>query len=356
MQTKGLGHQGRNIVIRRWKKKEKNRIKKYKNKKNKQLQRKYKQPPKRVDIELPPRLVLDNFNKVSKKFNDFRELIKKDDKRFFLHLNMNKIVEVDISCSLILAAELDCWRIQKEELNSYHDNWEEDIKERFYEMGLFELLKIQTEIQPSNPEIRKTTFLKFISGLREKDGQPIVDLQKKIEETIGYILPKKDSLSLYTSLCEAILNTGEHAYGKESKTEYEKWWLSACCDENKKITISLYDRGYTIPITLKQKQDNLLEYIHKFYLTKQYNNITEAAVNYSHLKTQNRKKFFTQTGKKHRGKGLAQLLQLIENKGTMTIVSNRDYCKFVFENNKLISDTHSIRYPLNGTLIQWELF
>jgi hypothetical protein len=57
-----------------------------------------------------------------------------------------------------------------------------------------------------------------------------------------------------------------------------------------------------------------------------------------------------------RGKGLKQLLDFIKNQGQLTIISNKGYCSFQVENEKLTTTQQKeLKYPLQGTLIEWQI-
>ena len=362
METRGLSFKDRQIEIRRWRRKE--RIKS----KHKRINsKKTSATPK--EIILPEKFTLENIVQVVTELSALRFYLAKDNKKMYLELNMDKIKEVDISTSLMLAAELDCWSIQKGKLNSHDDSWNKNIRELFYEMGLFDLLNIKSKT-PVDTELNTTIFLRFISNT-EVEMAPLINLRKQIERTIGSDLPQQQRNFLSASLQEAITNTFHHAYKSKGKKgnrwkrkRIEKWWLSACYYKNQEIIVSLYDRGLTIPTTLEKRKDPYLYKLKNFLKSLKFSTITQAAVHYSHKiekeGTENKnissREPYTQTAERNRGKGLAQLLHLIQEKGEMTIISNRDYCKFYFKNDRLISERYNNEIALRGTLIQWKLF
>ncbi len=360
METKGLSQKDQQSTIRRWKKKDNRRIKNI-NVKKKSKQK--KESPENIEIILPEIFTLKNITQVIEKISYLRSCLSRDHKRMYLELNMDEIKEVDISTSLMLAAELECWSMQKGKLNSYDNRWNCHIRELFYEMGLFSLLKIssKTNIKSTSSVIKNTSFLHFTSGI-DTDGEKIKQLRKEIENIIGFSLREEQKVALFTSLSEAIINTWHHAYKtgskKIKKKRYEKWWISGSYNKRtKELIISLYDRGKTIPTTLQKRQDSYSKKIKNLLLLKQSSNITQTAMKYSY----ERKTLepYTQTGERHRGKGLAQLLHLIEKKGSLVIISQSDHCCFDFINGSLeakeYGDYISKRKKLEGTLIQWKL-
>ncbi|CAB5502820.1 hypothetical protein [uncultured Gammaproteobacteria bacterium] len=50
------------------------------------------------------------------------------------------------------------------------------------------------------------------------------------------------------------------------------------------------------------------------------------------------------------------MLDFIKNQGQLTIISNKGYCSFQVENEKLTTTQQKeLKYPLQGTLIEWQI-
>lgn len=278
--------------------------------------------------------------------NKFRKIIDKDDPRL-QKLNFDKIKNISSSSALMLAAELDVWNIKsQQELRSNHKTWDNNIKSLLAEMGLFELLNL-SPLENNAPD-KNTTFLKFIAGTKS-NGEKAKQLRKNIEQVIGKKLEQK--LNLFDGLSEAFTNTTQHAYDEKNRQDFDKWWITAAYKEkDKKLVVSMYDRGKSIPSTMRTGKKWV--FLNERKHTK-HHKLIKTAMEASFDNTQTTR---TQTQQKNRGKGLKQLLDFIKNNGQLTIISNKGYCRFKVLDERLTT-THQkeLEYPLQGTLIEWQI-
>lgn len=280
----------------------------------------------------------------------FRKIVDNDNPKL-KSLSFDKMQRINSSSALMLAAEIDVWNKKTlQKLHAQHKTWNTEIKALLCEMGFFELLGIDRP--PSNDTINKnTTFLQFTSG-HKVEGSKAKELREKIESTIGTILENK--MHLYEGLTEAFTNTKQHAYNPNPKP-FDKWWTTAAYkkDDNKLI-VSMYDRGKSIPKTIHKykKWGDIQSYL-SADLLKDDAHLIKAAMKVSY---EDEGKTRTKHQESHRGKGLKQLLDFIKDNGRLTIISGKGRCVFSIKNEKLvIEEIKSLKYPLQGTLIEWEI-
>lgn len=276
----------------------------------------------------------------------FRKILDKVTPRL-RKLNFDAIKNINASSALMLAAEIEVWNTKSErKLSPSYSTWDKKIKHLLCEMGFFELLKLPP-LEDLQSFDKNTTFLKFISGIKS-EGQKAKELRENIEKVLGKELENK--LHLFEGLSEAFTNTTQHAYD-ESDAKVNKWWITSAYQKNeKKLIVSMYDRGKSIPTTMhtgkkwvflderkQTKHDKLL----KIAMEDSFNNKEMTRTN---------------TQQKNRGKGLRQLLDFIKDKGKLTIISNKGYCAFQVKNDKLsVVEQKELKYPLKGTLIEWDI-
>jgi hypothetical protein len=173
-------------------------------------------------------------------------------------------------------------------------------------MGLFELLKLPP--LENNSPTNDTTFLKFISG-KNSEGEKAKQLRENIERVIGKSLEQK--LHLFDGLTEAFTNTTQHAYDKDNSKEFDKWWITASYkQEDKKLIVSMYDRGNSIPTTMHTDKKWSWIWLDERKRTK-HSKLIKIAMETS-FKNKNTR---TKTEEPNRGKGLKQLLDFIKNQG-----------------------------------------
>lgn len=263
----------------------------------------------------------------------------------FKNLDFNKIRHINSSSALMLAAEIDVWNSKvNNQLQPVYKKWDEKIKILLCEMGFFELLKL-TPLE--NRQSTNTTFLQFISG-KKSEGEKAKELREKIEGVIGKELEQK--IHLFEGLLEAFTNTRQHAYQEDNSNEYDKWWITASYEkDNKKLVVSMYDRGDSIPATMKTGKKWLFLDERKY---EEDSTLIKIAMETSFAN----KKTRSITDERHRGKGLKQLLTFIENTGKLTIISKKGYCVFTSNAKGLeTKQKKELKYSLQGTLIEWEI-
>ncbi|SSC10346.1 hypothetical protein [thiotrophic endosymbiont of Bathymodiolus puteoserpentis (Logatchev)] len=344
-----LSLQARNRLIRRNRngKNRKKSLKKEQKQKKSKSNNPCNQNSKKIlrKIDLPKNFDLHkNTDTTLEVMYQFRKIVDKDDPRL-QKLNFDDITQINPSSALMLVAELDVWSIKSSNcLSSNHKTWHADIKS-LYEMGLFELLKLPP--LENNSPTNDTTFLKFISG-KNSEGEKAKQLRENIERVIGKSLEQK--LHLFDGLTEAFTNTTQHAYDKDNSKEFDKWWITASYkQEDKKLIVSMYDRGNSIPTTMHTNKK-------WFWLDERKNTKHSELIRIAMETSFKNKNTRTKTKEPNRGKGLKQLLDFIKNQGQLTIISNKGYCSFQVENEKLTTTQQKeLKYPLQGTLIEWQI-
>ena len=377
MQTKGLSQKKRNVIIHIWERKRKHaiarKIARKKKRKRDQTVKVYQRRnmDKASDarssrnteiINLPERFDLHhNYNKVMPAIDKFVKAMNQPKAiRKHISVNFNAINHIGISAALLLAANLDVWKIKAGKLKSHHDRWKPSTRTLLNQMGLFELL----DMPPLTARHKKTnmSFVKFLSA-QQGDGKKAKQLRKRIEKTMKKSLPFEHRDRLFTSLSEALINACHHAYPNPKNLEvHEKWWMTAAYDRSTtpgKLTVAICDRGFTIPKTMYKKQE-FLEKIRETPLFEDDAHFIKLAMHDSVTKQKKAKQPPTRsrTGERHRGNGLKQLLGLVglEKTGEVHIISGVGHCCFTFKNGKLeVKSSHNTRYRMHGTLVEWRI-
>lgn len=151
----------------------------------------------------------------------------------------------------------------------------------------------------------------------------------------------------YHGLTEAMTNCCHHAYimeredGLEIKNEESEWWMFSQ-ERDGELSVVFCDLGVGIPNTLPLQRPSLWEKI-KALGGKSDAKIIHAAIEDSK----------TRTGLHHRGKGMKQLLEVIQKsqKGNLVVYSNRGCYAVHDESERVFDYTDSVL----GTLISWKV-
>ncbi len=310
-------------------------------------------------IQLPKVFDLhDNHEEVMEKINMFRKSFNNFAINPHIRIDFSKIEEITLASALVLAADIDAWRITKRPSSV---DLPQKVIVLFDKLGFFELLEIPRDGNDNTQEIG-FSCVKLLSA-QKTDGEKAKKLREGIEKTMGQELQLNQSQALFHSLTEALTNAKQHAYTKPNDLkEYEKWWITAACGSvpgsvsgsvsgsDKELTVAIYDRGRTIPKTMAKTWflDRMKEAIGNDA------KLISVAMKTSYSGVRHRSK----TKEKHRGKGLKQLLDMVnlETGGTVHIISGRGYCCFGVENGELVTHfERNQKLSMHGTLIEWRI-
>ena len=301
---------------------------------------------------IPPQILdLDN-NETLEFLNKLR--IASDNKRCRLYVDFKQIQSITSSCALVLASEFDrCIQIRgaigRLKVLEF-DKWKDEIKFLFRDMGIFNLLQINNI--PKNfyneKSISPVKYFKFIKG-NSVDGNDVLKF-KDIVKQITSGIPNEKKLQI--AITEAMDNVFSHGYPDDyiacSYLKKKLWWLSASYDkEEHKLNFMFFDQGIGIPESLKQNHSNLIGKI--FDLLTDDDRLIRAATVVGR----------SSTGKRHRGRGLPQIIDYIQsyqNDGYLRITSGKGtYILSKKYNEKLKRISYINNYSINGTLIEWQL-
>lgn len=255
--------------------------------------------------------------------------------------------------ALILAAEYD--RIRRTRtLNSSAidiEKWDKDVYRRLYQLGFFELLGINPERLSALPGPLQTSeyltpmFCGNDTDLREP-GEKLLDL---------FVAVGGDDASrvqLLGAVADAIENVKGHAYeGMNHPGIPHLWWMSGSADqEARKLTLSIYDQGISIPVTLPNKwsKDALGTVIQSIVRGGSVPDITDPKMDgYAVAAAMRMSK--TSSGLEERGKGLTKIRKAVADcaGGRLRVISRRG--NYLFENG--VETFESLPVPLHGTYI-----
>lgn len=324
-------------------------------------------PPKIVEryIVKPPELC-----SVSERFDEFvgsLEELKKAtliDERKNVRYDLARVKELRPAAALVLAAELDRWRILKRKrlVPSPLGAWHAQPRRQMLQLGVFDLLHVKKrELRSVRKQENSAVILKYRTG----DVNNKNETDALIKETIQRYRKRRQlqihgpdrSYDLDAALAEATLNSVQHAYS-HGKTRYEhlenRFWMGAVFDDNSEtMRFMVYDQGIGIAHTLKNttKGIRILSIMANFFgnLIDDDGKFPEGELIKLALTTP-----ATSTGLENRGKGLPEIYKAAQNLGaSFRIVSGRGIVSYS-------SDTGLVAKPdrkhhLGGTLLEWAL-
>jgi hypothetical protein len=215
------------------------------------------------------------------------------------------------------------------------------------ESGFFHVLRVHRR----GAVVRRSRATRFLKCRTDRNvhGAEIPSLRDELLGT-DLRMPAPVGRKVFRALTEAMTNVHHHAYHQKSVRNREltgRWWLGAQLSLRKnRFTLTFYDAGVGIPKTLPRKYGweairgvlSLLPGI-----SPDDGQMIRAAMELGR----------SRTGSDNRGKGLLDLLKLIDEVGggTLHIFSRCGWYCYTPGGEAVQNDEHFVE----GTLIKWEL-
>ncbi|HBC16057.1 MAG TPA: hypothetical protein DC026_10230 [Erythrobacter sp.] len=309
---------------------------------------------KYICFDAPKRFnIFENYERTLAFILDVRTLFMRTQRkrgRRPYYANFSTIEELDPASGLILAAEIDRWRRTTSRTPVSFDHlWKKDVRDFFFQAGLFDLLHIDpaaTHVSEGDEGDFET--IQYRSGIITS-GEEANSFREELEAKIGGdIGPRVD---VYNALSEAMSNVVWHAYqrtlGAWPKAVINRWWLGGTWSKSDNmVTVQMYDHGVGIPRTLPKSEhwSEVLPLIGRIDSERSDAGMIEAAMQYGR----------TRTGKAGRGKGLAQMADWIESadNGSLRILSGNGSLTFL-PGRQLIKERLATEFC--GTLVEWKV-
>lgn len=205
--------------------------------------------------------------------------------------------------------------------------------------GIFKLLNHRSRVIPTYPDV---VHWRYANG-NEVDGAKYDEVLGQYDGTI----PETVASGLYLGLTEAMTNCHHHAYIDQRKDELNQlnepkdWWMFSQ-ERDGRLSVVFCDLGVGIPETLPIKQPGLWKRLGAFGAPTDADAIDEAI-----------KQSKTRTQKRYRGKGLKQLVDVIEKTpgAILTLHSNRG--RYTYRDGS--SKKENYNDSILGTLIAWSV-
>ena len=243
-------------------------------------------------------------------------------------IDFSKTRRMVVCGSLLFFAELDRIKRKQGSLNliSCYSSKDETVNQVLKHLEIYQLLNHRCSTVPIRPDV---VNWKFASG----DNTNACEVGQILEEQSN--LSKSKSKKLYRGISEAMTNVSQHAYirPRNDGTGFanEKGWWMFYREEDEKIFVAFCDLGVGIPVTLPQTTEKSIldKALEKLGITKHSDGrLIQAAIEVKRSRTE----------KKHRGKGLLDMIKTLENtkSGRLSIFSNKGgYFYNQFKHNRI---------------------
>lgn len=281
------------------------------------------------------------------------------------YASMNSVEEMSTSVALVLASEYDRQLVNMEEPAPLFDplNWDPNLLFKLQEIGFFRTFgtKLKFENVASNDDLKVVPFFKG------RNAQTMAVADQELQNLVEHVSPGTElapelSAALLGAIGEAIINVREHAYISDHEYEIPHvgyWWATGAASKNsRKIQISLFDQGVTIPISYpKLHWHNAI--MERLGISKHSQNangfdqdaeLISAATRYG-----NSARNLEENRQSKGGTGLPQMKKAIEmcGKGSLLILSRAGKYKFEVAGSRSNEELANFDHSIGGTLVEW---
>ena len=265
---------------------------------------------------------------------------------------------ISTAAAVVLAAEFERLSKAYSEVTPTVDldRWNKDVFRTLYQIGFFEIVGITPQRDDVVIEAGDTRTMQIVST---KNADDLGKVDRALQ-TLGSfinprgIIPDEILIELLTGLSEAMSNVTNHAYPDDYEPEYPhigQLWVAATADRSHEtLTVVIYDQGVTIPVTYPriQRLANVGRYLSRTLRR-------EPEFDFQNDGTYIRaamKHGGSRTDQRHRGKGLPQMVDVIDRsgRGRLSVYSRGGWC--VRDSNGRVK-SGAVPFSIGGTLIEW---
>jgi len=272
-----------------------------------------------------------------------------------------KPVKIDFSdtkrmvvCGTLLFYSELC-RINRElgslELVSCTQPEDETVAQVLQHLGILKMLHCRCSVTPERADVINWKIATGENTDASEAGK-ILEMQSK--------LPVAKSKKLYRGVSEAMTNVSQHAYldlrNDGAEIMNDKGWWMFCREEDDHIFVAFCDLGVGIPITLpKTIEENNDQSLFERVLQKLFGSVRNKYSDGQLIRAAIEVKR-SRTRKRHRGKGLLDMIKAIETTGgRLAILSNKGGYLYNVNNSEPSEFVKNYKNSILGTLILWSL-
>ena len=286
------------------------------------------------------------------------------------YVSMSDVGEISTSAALVLAAEYERQSMNMDEKAPLFDvrKWDPKLLRKLEQIGFFAKFdyvsdKGCSEVG-SQPDVLTVPFYSGTRAKMEEVDQKLLRLVEHIDPE--YEMDLEHVLALNSAVGEAATNTREHAYPPDHEFAFPHvglWWATGAASRSKrKIVVSLYDQGVSIPVSypkLPAFQKTISAFLDLFDTRGENGYMNDAKLIQA----------ATKYGKSGRdpssgtkmdpigGYGLPQIKEAIDvcGEGSLMILSRAGRYIYEFRNGRSSEDLSAYECSVGGTLIEWEV-
>ena len=286
------------------------------------------------------------------------------------YISMSDVEEISTSAALVLAAEYERQSMNMDEKAPLFDvlKWDLKLSRKLEQIGFF--AKFEYNLEQASVEgvaLPDVLTVPFYSGTKAN----MQEVDQKLLRLIEHIDPEYEMdlehvLALNSAVGEAATNTREHAYPDDHEYAFPHvglWWATgAASRDQRKIIVSLYDQGVSIPVSYPKLPifRKTITVLLDLFDTKGENayvndaKLIQAATKYGRS---GRDPASGTRANPIGGYGLPQIKDAIDvcGEGSLMILSRGGRYIYEVKGGRASEDLETFESSVGGTLIEWEV-
>jgi hypothetical protein len=264
-------------------------------------------------------------------------------RRVFIDFSATELISAAAMLSFLAQIEtlISMKHVQGNSPISFSHPKSKKVKSILNQIGFYDLLNKPVGLVE---EFEDVNFWHHTSGLCADPGKA-----KPMLDAISHEIKTEYSKKLYRGFIEAMANSVEHAYPTSGSCN--KWWTFAGV-KDETLVVVICDKGVGIPETLPHTQPASILRALLLKFNADFNQVKDSVYIRAATSLQN-----SSTHKKHRGKGLQDVMSVIRSTGTgyLSIFSNKGRYKYTGEKTAFKEYINDYTTSVNGTIIEWSI-
>jgi len=355
------------LELLKYEKRKRSRFNKLKlncNKKRKSINFENQQCIQRKPLDLPKNIGFDL------NLKDTEELIKKTNKLQVLigqRVNHKKLKNISTDGLLLLVSIIDkTLKLFRQKRNfremdfGYNPKYgikkdNEKLKYLLLESGYWNYFGIK---KPYSIDSKEENYFLSIKSSNKLEMKEIVSVRKFINEKVDFIVNEEIREYFDDAISEAMANTIEHAYIKDTPNRTKgKWWLCGYYGKQKNyLEFSFRDYGVGLRSTLNyRKGERVKNFLRDLKAEKRDSELIKLAVNDQLPKYKQKKN----NKEARRGYGFKRFKKFAKENGLdseMLIVSGKGKYNYSIENALENERIEELSENVDGFLIRWKIY
>jgi hypothetical protein len=227
-------------------------------------------------------------------------------------------------------------------------------KQVLKQIGLFELTQDEVKVVTKDDDVVNWCAKSGTSNDSPSYGALLENVSEHVLRTEQLGIETKD---LFRSVSEAVSNAVEHAYKYPREDGFSglksaKWWMFTHV-KDQTLTVAICDLGCGYKKTLARDRLQFVKDSFPSMFSKKTMNFDALAIHSAMIYGR------TQTGKGHRGKGMKDVLSVLNccQVGQLYILSNTAWVQYAKHKNstELTHTSAAVKTNIKGTIVWWNL-